>query len=657
MKLRILFIALLSFFAYSGQAQLLEPVKWSIDAEKASETEVDVKITASIDETWYLYSQYIDEGGPIPSNFDFGKEDGFTLVGETTEESDYVIEGLDKIFDMYVKKMKEEVVFTQRLSIEDASKVIEGELLFQTCDDEQCLAPTTVPFAVNLSNLESAIYEENLADVTGKQAAVAKGSAIVWPEYDDPVSDCQLNAASADTTVKGKWTIFLWGLAGGLLALLTPCVFPMIPLTVAFFTKRHEKKGKGVFDSLLYGLFIFGIYTAVAIPFQFFTFSQDTFYQIATSPWLNLVFFFIFLFFALSFFGFYELTLPSSWTNKADKASSGGGFFGIFFMALVLVLVSFSCTGPIVGGLMGTAFSSAGGPIKVLFGMMGFGIALGLPFGLFAMFPGLLKKLPQSGGWMNSVKVFIGFLELALALKFLSNADLVKQWGLVKYEVFLGIWLLITLATAAYMFGLFKFPHDSKKQKISIGRKITGIAAIGLSAYIFTGFTGNILSLFSGFPPPRHYALIDQNKENSIHGITDFDEGIAKAKAEDKPILVDFTGWSCVNCRKVEENIWTDPEVAKRLTEDVVLVSLYVDDRSVIDEEEQYRSDKLSKTINTIGEKWTDFEASSFGHITQPYYALITADGQLLTSPIAYTSSVNEYINFLECGTEAYKTL
>ena len=475
-----------------------------------------------------------------------------------------------------------------------------------------------------------------------------------------------LNNGNNDVADKSSlWIVFGLGFLGGLIALLTPCVFPMIPLTVSFFTKHSQNKSKGVVDAMLYGFFIVLIYFLLSLPFHLFdSVDSQILNTIATNIWLNLFFFIIFVFFAFSFFGYYELTLPSSWSNKMDAASNKvGGRIGIFFMAVTLAIVSFSCTGPILGGLLGSTTLAEGDvAFNLSAGMTGFGVALALPFALFAMFPAWLNSLPKSGGWMTTVKVVLGFLELALAFKFLSNADLVGNWGIFKREIFIGIWILLFILLTLYLFGVFSFKHDGPKQKLSVGRKITALISVVCTVYLVLGLL-NIynLKLLSGFPPPEFYSVFEKESDCplGIDCFKDFEEGLAYAKSVNKPILLDFTGWACVNCRKMEENVWSEPDVYELLKEDYVLISLYIDDRKELAENEQfdfkYDSGRV-KTISTIGEKWGTFQTINFNSASQPYYVLLSPDLELLNSAIQSADS-DVYRDWLKKGLEKHKEL
>jgi thiol:disulfide interchange protein DsbD len=429
----------------------------------------------------------------------------------------------------------------------------------------------------------------------------------------------------------------------------------MIPLTVSFFTKRSETKSKGRVDAFFYAFSIVFIYFLISVPFLVFDISPDTLNEISTGAPLNVVFFVIFVIFAFSFFGFYEITLPNFIANKADSASNVGGFIGIFFMAVTLAIVSFSCTGPILGSLLVGALSSASGKLNLVAGMTSFGLALALPFGVFALFPSLMKSLPKSGGWLNTVKVVLGFVELIFAVKFLSNADLVAHWGILKREVFLGLWVVLGAGLFVYLIGKIKFPHDSPVAKLSPVRITTAIFALLFTVYSAYGIPGNDLKLFSGFPPPKFYSLKETKLDiEVIHN--DYEAALAKAKAENKPLMIDFTGWACVNCRKMEENVWTDLEVMRRLNEKYVVVSLYVDDKKELPESEQVMSDFFKgKKIKTLGNKYSEMQAKYFGSNSQPFYALVSPDEKLLNEPRGYTPDVKEYLAFLDCGISSLK--
>lgn len=464
--------------------------------------------------------------------------------------------------------------------------------------------------------------------------------------------------------------IFILGMIGGLLALLTPCVFPLIPLTVSFFTKGSENKKKGFRDAMLYGLFIFGVYVLLSIPFHLLdSINPDILNEISTNVWLNLSFFVIFLFFAFSFFGYYEITMPSSLTNKISAAEGVGGILGIFFMALTLSLVSFSCTGPILGSLLAGALSSDGGAWQLTAGMSGFGLALALPFALFAMFPSWMNKIPKSGGWLNSVKVVLGFVELALAFKFLSNADLVMHWGILKYELFMVLWIVVGVGLSLYFFGIVYFKHDSKPNNLSGLRMGLGVISAVFTIYLAMGLLKNeetntftSLKLLSGLAPPVGYSWIYPNDcPNDINCFKDLETGLAYAKKQNKPVLLDFTGYACVNCRKMEEHVWSNQKIFDYINDDFVLISLYVDDKKELPEEERVQIERVQggkRKLRKYGHKWAHFQTKFFNTNSQPYYVLLSPDGkQMLNTAVGYTPNVDEYAEFLECGLNSFKNL
>ncbi len=465
--------------------------------------------------------------------------------------------------------------------------------------------------------------------------------------------------AANDSKKSSAWMVFVLGFLGGLIALITPCVFPMIPVTVSFFTKRSKTRKQGIKNGLLYGLSIFLIYVLASVPFHLLGNVQpEIFNSISTSPVLNLIFFVIFIFFSISFFGYFEITLPSGIASKADSKSGLGSIGGIFFMAITLAIVSFSCTGPILGTLL--VGSLQGGAWALTLGMAGFGIALALPFTLFAIFPQWLQSLPKSGGWLDTVKKLLAFLELALAFKFLSNADLVQHWGLLKREVFLGLWAIISLCLALYLFGKIHLPHDNKGAKISIGRKLGGIAAIAFSVVLIMGIfpkNAGYIKFLSGFPPPSHYSLLanplDDNRGVHANVVNDYQKALVLAMEQNKPILIDFTGWACVNCRKMEENVWTDPTVSSYIKENFILVSLYVDDKEMLPVDKRFKYTSKAgtiKEINSVGDLWATFQAENFNQVTQPLYVVMSPEQNLLSNPVGYTPNVQEYLQWLQCS-------
>ncbi|MEM9918025.1 MAG: cytochrome c biogenesis protein CcdA [Bacteroidota bacterium] len=644
---------------------ILEPVKWDIELKKVSDSEYDIVYHAKIQDGWHIYSQFLEgDDTPEPTALFFNESPAYAIVGKATEEGPKKITEFDEMFEMELTKFKKEAFFTQRIKVDDPNTEIRGDVSFMCCDATRCLPPTMMPFVALPAAGKALIGDDasNLADVAN-DSEVNSTYAIPRPDLQNPAVQCgEVEKVEAASNI---WRIFILGFLGGFVALLTPCVFPMIPLTVSFFTKGSQDKRKGILNAIWYGLSILLVYLVLSIPFHLMdSVDSDILNQISTNVWLNLAFFFIFLFFAFSFFGYYELTLPSSWTNKSSSAEGVGGFLGTFFMALTLALVSFSCTGPILGSLLAGALSSDGGAMQLTAGMGGFGLALALPFGLFAAFPSWLNSLPKSGGWLNTVKVVLGFAEVALAFKFLSNADLVEHWGILKIEPFLIIWALTAIGLGLYLFGKIKFPHDSPLKKINATRWVLGTTAFLFAAYLISGFRYNedtktftSLTLLSGLAPPVGYSFIYPNDcPNNLDCFKDLDDGLAYAKKTGKPIMIDFTGYACVNCRKMEEHVWPKKSIHDRLKNDFVLISLYVDDRKKLPEEEQVVVEKKTggkRKLRTYGDKWAHFQAEYFNINAQPFYVLLSSDGQLLNTPVGYTPDEIEYASFLDCGLKA----
>ncbi|MFC4096625.1 protein-disulfide reductase DsbD family protein [Euzebyella saccharophila] len=644
----LIFISLLfSFLPVFSQTDE-KPVAFETEVNKMSETEYELIIKAIIYEGWHVYSQNTAEGGSLPSEFIYKKAGtDYELVGPTTE-SETITEYSD-IFEVDETFFKEKAVFTQKIKLLDPGvNQIDVNLFYQVCK-EVCI-PVDHDFTFVLDG-GVAVKEEKVIDDRSKGLA----SSL---QLDLKNKELLRGAGEVSESGSGLWMVFGLGFLGGLIALLTPCVFPMIPLTVSFFTKHSEKRSKGIANALLYGFFIVLIYFLLSLPFHLFdSVDSQILNTIATNIWLNLVFFLVFIFFAFSFFGYYELTLPSSWANKMDAASAKiGGGIGIFFMAVTLAIVSFSCTGPILGGLLGSTVLEEGDvAFNLSAGMTGFGLALALPFALFALFPAWLNSLPKSGGWMNTVKVVLGFLELALALKFLSNADMVGNWGILKREIFLGIWVVLFVLMTLYLFGIFRFPHDGPKQKLSVPRITLGVASAGISVYLILGlFTISNLKMLSGFPPPSFYSVFETESDCplGLECYKDFNTGWEVAKKTNKPILLDFTGWACVNCRKMEENVWSEPNIFSIINEDYILISLYVDDRKELPEDQQFNFKFESgrvKSIETIGQKWGTFQTINFNAASQPYYVLLSPNMEILNEAVQYTDA-ETYEKWLKQG-------
>ncbi len=629
------------------------PAIWSHEVHKISDTEYELVFKGKIMDGWHVYSQYTAEGGSLPSEFTFEKAgEDYELIGKTAESE--TIKEYSDIFEVEETFFKKEAIFTQKIKLLNPEvNQISANLFYQICK-EVCL-PVDEFFQISLDG-SGFVAEETSLD----ERSVALGESL---KVDLKNKTLLSQSGVADSEGKSNLlVIFGLGFIGGLIALLTPCVFPMIPLTVSFFTKQSQNKSKGIANALLYGFFIVLIYFLLSLPFHLFnSVDSQILNTIATNIWLNVFFFVIFVFFAFSFFGYYELTLPSSWANKMDSASSKvGGGLGIFFMALTLAIVSFSCTGPILGGLLGSTTLAEGNvATNLTSGMVGFGLALALPFALFAMFPAWLNSLPKSGGWMTTVKVVLGFLELALAFKFLSNADLVGNWGIFKREIFIGIWVVLFILMTLYLFGIFRFPHDGPKKNLSPARKLTGIASLVFTAYLILGlFNISNLKLLSGFPPPSFYSVVETESDCplGLDCFKDFEEGVAYAQEANKPILLDFTGWACVNCRKMEENVWSDPSVYPILKEDYVLISLYVDDRKELPESEQFDfkfDNGRVKAIETIGQKWGTFQTVNFNAASQPYYVLLSPNLEILNEAVQYVDA-ETYEEWLKSGLEKH---
>lgn len=683
------------------------PVKWTVEAVRISSDEYDLHFKARVKPGFYIYSQYArNTNGPMPTSFTInGEGDNFETIGKK-EKGKNRIRAYDKHFKMRTTKYGDTVTFTKRIKADRRLGRLSGHLYYQTANNTETLAPLKYDFSVKVprkitpdekmlalmkaaaerkqqveetetsegeeAEIINEIIDENETEYEGQEEVEETAAQETEEGSGDGVFAHEFKKDNIDYSCvggnSGKKNSMLWiffaGFLGGLVALLTPCVFPMIPLTVSFFTKQSKTRAAGITNAIIYGLSIIVIYVALGLMVTG-AFGPEALNLFSTNWLVNLIFFALFVVFAFSFFGYFEITLPSSWSTNSDAMADKGGLLGIFFMAFTLALVSFSCTGPIIGTLLVESVDGNGPtligdyvPIGPLLGMLGFSTALALPFALFAAFPGWLNSLPRSGGWMTSVKVTLGFLELALALKFLSVADMTQHWGILSIEVFLGLWIAIFLGLALYMFGFIKFPHDGPLKKISKARYAVGLASFAFAIYLTTGFTYKPLTLLSGIAPPAHYNYF-QNKTqmeypncpNGIRCFKDYDEGLTYAKENDLPVLIDFTGFGCVNCRKVEENVWSQDKIKRILSNDYVLVSLYVDDRKKV---KTYTSPYTGEKIRTVGAKWHDFQRHFFKNNSQPQYVLVDNDGTILHKPIEYQTAkdANKYEEFLKCGLE-----
>ena len=643
-NLLFFFIFIVSHLTFSQN-----PVKFETTVKKVSDSNFQLITNATIEEGWRLYSQNLLDGGAIPTEFVYEENNSYILLGPTIESES--ITKFDPIFSLDQTYFESFSTFSQDIQIEKNISYLNAKIYFQACDDIVCIF-READLIFNFDGSKSEIKNSDLTSL------VVNNENPLFVEFSGKELLSSENNSANSFSSNSYLNLLILGFLGGVLALLTPCVFPMIPLTVSFFTNKNSNKNSKL-NAFTYGFFIVAIYLIISIPFHFLdSIDPEILNSVSTNAYLNILFFVIFILFAFSFFGFYEITLPSSWINSIDsKSNSIGGYVGIFFMALTLVLVSFSCTGPILGSLLVGSISSQGGALQLTVGMLGFGIALALPFTIFALFPNLLNKLPKSGGWMNTFKVILGFLELGFAFKFLSNADLVEHWGILKREIFIGIWFLISILLCFYLLGLFKFPHEIKKIKISKFNYFLSFTFLCAAVYLFPALLPNgsqKASLLSGFSPPSFYSIYPKSNDCPLgfNCFKDFDSGLDYAISQNKPILLDFTGWACANCRRIEENVWTDPEIFKIIDEDFVLISLYVDDRKVLPEKDQitlkYKSGKLKK-IKTVGDKSATFQAINFNNASQPYYVLINNDLRILNSPIQYTSKEN-YLAWLKEG-------
>lgn len=692
MKKIFAFLILAIFSLSSVFSQIHDPVKWKTSLKKISETEYDLISTATIDPGWHLYSQDVPDGGPIPTYFEFEENAAYQLVGKVKEEKG--ITENDPVFEMVIKYFENKTSFTQRIKLTgNKGTTVKGEVEFMVCDDTNCLPPTYVDLIFDIpapSGTAAAAEEpvetgadeitsdetvtEDIMDENTVEEIEGEGIPSISKATDDSSKEA-LEQNEKDEQ-RGLWTIFILSFLFGFTALLTPCIFPMIPMTVSFFTKQSKTRAIGIRNAIIYGIAIIVIYVFLgAIVTAIF--GADSLNALSTNVWFNLAFFLLLMVFAISFLGAFEIMLPNSWANKVDRQADRGGVIGIFFMALALAIVSFSCTGPIIGTLLVEAASRGG--IAPFVGMFGFSLALALPFGLFAAFPGWMNSLPKSGGWLNTVKVFLGFLELAFAFKFLSNADLVLQLHLLEREVFLAIWIAVFGALALYLFGKIQLPNDSPVTHISVGRLSMGLIVLTFTIYLIPGLWGAPLKIISGFPPPMQYSespygvgymkggsggvsTSDADEfpmgahlgPHDIMAFKDYETGLAYAKKVGKPILVDFTGFACVNCRKMEERVWSEPHILKLLKEEIVLISLYVDDKRPLPNGETITSEISGKELRYIGQKWSEFQILRYQANAQPFYVMMDHNEENIIDPIGYTPNIEQYYNWLREGVDGF---
>ena len=636
-------------------SQIEHPINWETSVEKLSETTYILTTKASIEKGWHLYSQEVPEEGPIPTIFNYDTlEKTFTLIGKTLEGKGYVID--DPVFNMKIKFFENKAVFKQKVTLTAAVDKINATVAFMVCDDTRCLPPTEV-------DLVFIIKKEHKTTAVKKKINITANTKRVKLKEEESTS---------------LLTLFFLSFLGGLAALLTPCIFPMIPMTVSFFTKQSKTKVAGIKNAIIYGVSIIVIYVVIGLGVSA-VFGPSALNALSTNVWFNVIFFLLLVVFAASFLGAFELVLPSSWGTKIDSKADKGGLIGIFFMALALAIVSFSCTGPLVGSAL-VAAATTGERIAPIVSMLGFSTAIAFPFALFAAFPGWLNSLPKSGGWLNTVKVVLGFLELALAFKFLSNADLVLQAHLLEREVFIAIWIAIFGTLTLYLFGKIQLPHDAPLKYLSVGRLSFGLIVLSFTIYMIPGLWGAPLNLISAFPPPQHYSesphgvgftklragsvAIDSEIPDGAHlmaphnilAFNNYDKGLAYAKKVGKPVMIDFTGHACVNCRKMEQNVWVKPKVLEMLKNDVILISLYVDDKRPLPANEVVDSKlRLGKKLKYIGEKWSELQTLKYKKNTQPMYVLINHKEDNLIDPVAYTPDVEKYYNWMKNGIKNFK--
>ena len=672
-----------------ANAQVLEPVKWSFDKKQISEEIIELQFQAKMDDGWHLYSQNIPEGGPISTSFNFEESNHYELLGETSEPEP--IKEFDSNFDMQLKFFDESATFKQKVKVtSEKDFTISGELEYMCCDDSRCLPPEYKSYSFDIAGVEG----------TSKSAEQQKGKKSETEESKEPKKekekedrkdtdkkdlvqkktvDKDSSAATAEVSreklwepvidqVKsyedGKeegsqawWVIFFLGFAGGLVALVTPCVWPMIPMTVSFFLKRSgDNKKKGIRDAFTYGLGIIIIYVSIGLGVTLI-FGAGALNDLSTNAFFNLFIFFLLVIFAIAFLGGFELTLPSKWTNAMDsRVDKTSGFISIFFMAFTLALVSFSCTGPIIGTLLVEA-AVTGARLGPFMGMLGFSLALAIPFTLFAIFPSWLNSMPKSGGWLNSVKVVLGFLELALAFKFLSVADLSYHWGILDRDVFLAIWIVIFSLLGFYFLGKLQFPGDTEVKKIPVARLFLAIITFSFAVYMVPGMWGAPTKAVAAFAPPpitQDFSLYDAQ----VHAeFNDYSEGMEYARQHGKPVLLDFTGWGCVNCRKMENSVWTDPRVHDMLTKDFVLISLYTDDKTDLPENKTITitENGEKKELTKVGQKWKYLQRMKFGNNSQPFYVILDHQGNLLARPYAFNKSIPDYIQWMQTGLNKFE--
>ena len=672
---KLLFPFVLLLFAVAVQAQIQDPVKFNSELKILAADEAEVVFTAAIDKGWHVYSTDLGDGGPISANFNVEKIFGAEVVGKLKPVGKE-ISTFDKLFEMKVRYFENTAQFVQKLKLTGGAYQIEGYLEYGACNDENCLPPTQVPFkfsgkAEGAAKEAAAAAAETKAEEQPAKQETVSGTAPVAAigGADGPteikVADkvdlwkpviSELNSLGETTSQEDmSWVyIFITGFAGGLLALFTPCVWPIIPMTVSFFLKRSKDKKKGIRDAWTYGASIVVIYVTLGLAITL-VFGASALNALSTNAVFNILFCLMLVVFAASFFGAFEITLPSKWSTAVDsKAEATSGLLSIFLMAFTLSLVSFSCTGPIIGFLL-VQVSTTGSVVAPAIGMLGFAIALALPFTLFALFPSWLKSMPKSGGWMNIIKVTLGFLELAFALKFLSVADLAYGWRILDRETFLALWIVLFALLGFYLLGKIKFPHDDDDSKVSVPRFFMALASLAFAVYMVPGLWGAPLKAVSAFAPPMQTQDFNLYN-NEVHArFDDYDLGMEYARQHGKPVMLDFTGYGCVNCRKMELAVWTNPKVSDIINNDYVLITLYVDNKTPLPSPVKIVENGTERTLRTVGDKWSYLQRVKFGANAQPFYVLIDNEGKPLNKSYSYDEDIPKYIEFLQTGLENYK--
>lgn len=655
---RFLLSLVFLFSLVSVGAQKLSPIVWDTAVEQNSADGAIIRYSAKIESGWHLYGLHLPDGGPNSTAFVLSLPEGVRALGEPTP-SRQPVEKFDQIFSLKLQWWDSDVYFTQKLEITDGkAHEISGYIYFQGCNDQSCISPTKSPFSITVG--EGTLEESAPAESDSVQSAsaahisghVSDSDASTWW---NPVEITENASEDQPSSASPWWMIFIWGFGGGLLALLTPCVWPLIPMTVSFFLKKSGSRRKSVTDAITYGLSIIVIYLALGLVITAL-FGAGKLNELSTNAWFNLAFFLLLVVFAISFFGGFDITLPSKWSNSVDsKAEKATGLLSIFFMAFTLALVSFSCTGPIIGTLLVEA-ASMGNLTGPAIGMAGFAIALALPFTLFAIFPSWLKEMPRSGGWLNSVKVVLGFLELALSLKFLSVADLAYGWGILDREIFIALWVVIFGMLGAYLIGKIRFSHDAPLDHVSIPRFFLSLASFSFAVYLIPGLWGAPLKGVSAFVPPLYTQDFNLYTGGQFEEFDDFDAGMEYASENARPVLVDFSGYGCVNCRKMEGAVFDTPVVTQLIKSNFVLIKLMVDDKTPLPSPMKVEENGKTVVLETVGDKWSYLQRSKFAANSQPYYIMLDNKGEALGAPAFYDENVTKFVEWLENGMKTYSS-